>query len=99
MPDALIWIYAALVGAVIGSFLNVCINRWPAGESVVSPRSRCPSCGSAIAWYDNIPVASWVALGGRCRACRAGISLQYPLVELATSLLWLAAALRFGASV
>ncbi len=99
MPDALIWTYAALVGAAVGSFLNVCINRWPAGESVVSPRSRCPACGTAIAWYDNIPIASWIVLRGRCRSCRAGISLQYPLVELATSLLWLAAAVRFGASL
>ncbi|HEX6940803.1 MAG TPA: prepilin peptidase, partial [Longimicrobiales bacterium] len=99
MPDTLIRTYAALVGAAIGSFLNVCIYRWPAGESVVSPRSRCPSCGSAIAWYDNIPVASWLLLRGRCRSCRAAISPQYPLIELATALLWLAAAVRFGASI
>ncbi|HEX7117878.1 MAG TPA: prepilin peptidase [Longimicrobiales bacterium] len=99
MPDSITWTYAALVGAAIGSFLNVCINRWPAGESVVSPRSRCPSCGNAIAWYDNIPVASWVLLRGRCRSCRAAISPQYPLIELTTALLWLAAAVRFGASI
>lgn len=99
MPDALIWTFAALAGAAVGSFLNVCIYRWPAGESVVTPRSRCPSCGTAIAWYDNIPVASWIVLGGRCRSCRAGISLQYPLIELATALLWLAAAVRFGVSL
>lgn len=99
MPQALIWTYAALAGAAIGSFLNVCINRWPAGRSVISPRSSCPSCGHPIAWYDNVPVASYLALRGRCRACRVEISPQYPLIELATSLLWLAAALRFGASL
>ena len=97
MPEYLIWIYAALVGAAVGSFLNVCINRWPAGESVVRPRSRCPSCNAAIAWYDNIPVASYALLLGKCRACRAPISPQYPLIEIATALLWLASAVRFGA--
>ena len=97
MPEYLIWIYAALVGAAVGSFLNVCINRWPAGESVVRPRSRCPSCNAAIAWYDNIPVASYALLLGKCRACRAPISAQYPLIEIATALLWLASAVRFGA--
>jgi len=99
MPDAVIWTFAALTGAAVGSFLNVCIYRLPAGESVITPRSRCPSCGTAIAWYDNIPVLSWIVLGGRCRSCRAGISLQYPLIELATALLWLAAVVRFGVSL
>ncbi len=95
----LILTYAAVVGAVIGSFLNVCIHRWPLGQSVVRPRSRCPGCGSPIAWYDNVPVLSWLVLRGRCRHCHERISLQYPLVELATALLWLAAAWRFGISV
>src|SRR5512140_3739034 len=98
MPQWLILGYAALVGAVVGSFLNVCICRWPAGESVVRPRSRCPGCGAGIAWYDNIPVLSWLLLRGRCRHCRQPISLQYPLVELAVALVWLAAAWRFGPS-
>lgn len=99
MPEYMIWSYAALVGAAIGSFLNVCIGRWPAGESVISPRSRCPSCEHAIAWYDNIPVASYLLLRGRCRACGESISIQYPVIELATALIWTAAAVRFGASV
>ena len=78
---------AGMVGALIGSFLNVCILRWPAEQSVVSPRSRCPGCGELIAWYDNIPVFSWlVLLRGRCRRCQAPISIQYPLVELANAL-------------
>lgn len=99
MPDWPVLVYAAVLGAVVGSFLNVCVYRWPLGQSVVRPRSRCPGCGNPIAWYDNIPLASWLALRGRCRHCRARISVQYPLVELATALVWLAAAARFGVSV
>lgn len=72
-----------LVGLIFGSFLNVCISRLPQGESVVYPRSRCPQCGAAIRWYDNIPVLSWLLLRGRCRDCKEPISLRYPLVELA----------------
>ncbi|HEY6106056.1 MAG TPA: prepilin peptidase, partial [Anaeromyxobacteraceae bacterium] len=78
-PLAAAW--AACLGAVVGSFLNVVVARLPRGESVVSPRSRCPRCGAAIAWYDNVPLLSWVLLRARCRACRAGISWRYPLVE------------------
>ena len=70
---------------MIGSFLNVCIARIPAGESVVSPGSRCPSCRTPIRWFDNIPVLSYVLLGGRCRSCRARIAGRYPLVELVTA--------------
>jgi leader peptidase (prepilin peptidase) / N-methyltransferase len=99
LPDAFVVAYAALIGAVVGSFLNVCVYRWPLGLSVVSPRSRCGACGSGIAWYDNLPVLSWLLLRGRCRACGVGISAQYPIVELATALIWTAAALRFGVSV
>ncbi len=95
----LILTYAAVLGAVVGSFLNVCVYRWPLGQSVVRPRSRCPGCGSPIAWYDNVPLVSWVLLRGRCRHCHERISVQYPLVELATALIWLAAAARFGVSV
>lgn len=88
---------AALVGALIGSFLNVCILRWPAEQSVVSPRSRCPGCGEPIAWYDNIPIFSWVVLlRGRCRRCQTPISIQYPLVELANALIWGLLAWRDG---
>ena len=79
---------AGLLGLMIGSFLNVCTFRWPEDESVVFPGSHCPKCGEAIRWYDNVPVIGYVLLGGRCRACRDPISLQYPLVELATGLVW-----------
>lgn len=81
-------ILAAVFGLAVGSFLNVCIYRLPAGESVVSPPSRCPKCGYQLRWYDNVPVASWVVLGGRCRHCRAPISAQYAIVELVTALLF-----------
>ena len=93
------WAYVAyltLVGAALGSFLNVCIYRWPAGESVVRPRSRCPGCGRAIAWYDNVPVLSWLLLRGRCRGCGERISIQYPLLEAAVALIWLGMALWQG---
>jgi len=98
VPEALLWAYSAFIGAAVGSFLNVCVYRLPEGESVVSPRSRCPGCGQQIGWRDNVPVLSWLLLRGRCRGCGTGISVQYPLVELTTALFWLAAALRFGAS-
>lgn len=96
MPDLLLWVYAALIGACVGSFLNVCIYRWPAGESVVRPRSRCPSCGTPIRWHDNLPVVGWLLLRGKCRTCGERISIQYPLIELTTASLWVAAALRHG---
>lgn len=97
MNDAiLIPLIAGLFGAVIGSFLNVCIVRLPAGQSVVSPRSRCPRCGRGIQWYENIPVLSWAMLGGRCRGCREPISVMYPVVELVVALLWAWMALRYG---
>lgn len=91
-----LWLYAFVTGAAVGSFLNVCVYRWPAGESVVAPRSRCGGCGTPIHWHDNIPLLSYVLLRGRCRACGSGISAQYPLVELVTALLWVVAAVRFG---
>ena len=79
---------AALFGLALGSFLNVCTLRWPLDQSVVSPRSRCPRCDTLIAWHDNVPLLSWLLLRGRCRHCSEGISVQYPLVELATALIW-----------
>jgi leader peptidase (prepilin peptidase)/N-methyltransferase len=94
--ETLAAIIAGVFGAMIGSFLNVCIIRWPREESVVKPRSRCPGCGQLIAWYDNIPVLSWLLLRGRCRRCRVSISFQYPLIELATALLWVFMAYRHG---
>lgn len=87
-----------VVGLAIGSFLNVCVSRWPKGESVISPRSRCPRCGHEIRWYENIPVLSWIALRARCSGCGLGISAQYPLVELAVGALWAGAAWYAGPS-
>lgn len=86
-----------LLGLVVGSFLNVVIHRVPEKRSVVRPRSRCPRCNTALKSGDNIPVVSWLLLGGRCRTCKGAISLRYPLVELATAALFVAAALRLGA--
>lgn len=83
------------VGLVFGSFLTVVVHRVPVGESVVSPRSRCPSCGTTLRNVDNVPVVSWVVLRGRCRACGARISPVYPLVELGTGGLFVASGLRF----
>jgi leader peptidase (prepilin peptidase)/N-methyltransferase len=84
-----------LFGAVIGSFLNVCIARWPEELSVISPRSRCPRCERPIAWYENVPILSWVLLRGRCRGCRESISPMYPIIELAVGLIWVIAFLAF----
>lgn len=89
-------VYAGLVGACVGSFLNVCVYRWPEDKSVVSPPSSCPACGTRIRWYDNVPVLGWLWLRGKCRACGNRISVQYPLVELFTALLWVMAVWRFG---
>jgi leader peptidase (prepilin peptidase) / N-methyltransferase len=75
-------VFLGAFGLLVGSFLNVCISRLPAGESIVSPRSRCPSCKTPIFWYDNVPVVSFLLLGGRCRVCRTRISLRYPTVEI-----------------
>lgn len=94
-----ILVLAGVFGAMLGSFLNVCIHRWPLDESVVAPRSRCPGCGSRIGWYDNVPILSWIVLRGRCRRCGERISVQYPLVELGTALLWIYVIARFGPSV
>jgi leader peptidase (prepilin peptidase)/N-methyltransferase len=89
-------VWSLLLGLVIGSFLNVVIYRLPRHESLVAPGSHCPQCGSGISWYDNIPVLSWVLLRGRCRACRARISVRYPVVESLTGSAFLAAYLLMG---
>ena len=83
-------------GSVIGSFLNVCIYRLPRNQSVISPSSRCPSCNTPIRAYDNVPIISYILLGGRCRVCKAGISLRYPLVEALNGLLYVMTFWRFG---
>jgi leader peptidase (prepilin peptidase) / N-methyltransferase len=96
LSDGILLVWAGVIGASIGSFLNVCIHRWPAEESVVSPPSRCPSCEHRLGWRENIPIFGWLLLRGRCRHCNVRISPQYPMVELATALIWVAAAARFG---
>jgi len=93
------YIFAFLFGAVVGSFLNVCICRLPEGKSVVSPPSACPVCGAGIRWYDNIPIVSYLLLRGRCRSCNVSISWRYPLVEAINGLLTLALFVRFGPSL
>ncbi len=93
---AVLTVLCAVLGLIVGSFLNVVIYRVPRGESVVSPRSRCPRCGYEIGALDNIPVLSWLLLRGSCRQCRAPISIRYPLVELLTGLVFVSMALRFG---
>lgn len=89
-------LFAFLFGACIGSFLNVCIARWPRDQSVIRPRSRCPKCGHQLAWFENIPLASWAALRARCRCCTERISVMYPAVELIVALGWLGAVLAYG---
>lgn len=90
--------FGALLGALIGSFLNVCILRWGAEpkESIVRPRSHCPRCGKGLSWYENVPVLSWLLLRARCRGCGEPISIMYPLVELATAGIWAYMVWRHG---
>jgi leader peptidase (prepilin peptidase)/N-methyltransferase len=85
-----------LFGLLIGSFLNAVIHRVPRRQSIVSPGSRCPSCGYDLKWYDNIPVISYLMLGGRCRKCRQAISVRYPIVELVTAAVFVAHYAVFG---
>jgi leader peptidase (prepilin peptidase) / N-methyltransferase len=96
MIEIIMGVLVFLVGASFGSFLNVCIGRWPEGLSVVKPRSRCPKCGHQIKASENIPILSWLMLRGRCSSCGERISIQYPIVELLVGLLWLATYLEFG---
>jgi leader peptidase (prepilin peptidase)/N-methyltransferase len=98
IPQPFIYVVTGVMGAIIGSFLNVVIHRVPREESVVLPSSRCPSCGAVIAFYDNLPVLSYLMLGGRCRSCKLHISARYPAVEALTALLWLAVVWRHGIS-
>lgn len=99
LPQSFIYVATAILGAIIGSFLNVVIHRVPLEESIVLPSSRCPACGATIAFYDNVPVLSYLMLAGRCRACKIHISARYPAVEALTALLWLAVVWRDGLSV
>jgi leader peptidase (prepilin peptidase) / N-methyltransferase len=97
--DPLFATFAFILGAIIGSFLNVVIHRYPAGQSLAFPGSRCPHCAAAIRPYDNIPIVSYLILAGRCRSCRASISIRYPLVELANALFYLATYLHVGVTM
>ncbi|MDP9205123.1 MAG: prepilin peptidase [Gemmatimonadota bacterium] len=96
MIEIVMGILVFLVGASFGSFLNVCIGRWPEGLSVVKPRSRCPKCGHQIKVSENIPILSWLMLRGRCGGCGERISIQYPIVEALVGLVWLFTYLEFG---
>ena len=98
MTETTARILAFILGALVGSFLNVCVSRWPRDESVVSPPSRCPNCGRPIRWHENVPIFGWLRLRGRCAGCREAISPIYPLVELVVALIWLAAVVHYGAT-
>jgi leader peptidase (prepilin peptidase) / N-methyltransferase len=98
IPPAFGYVVAGVFGAIIGSFLNVVVHRVPLEESIVFPNSRCPSCGMAIAFYDNIPVVSYIVLGAKCRHCKTGMSFRYPAVELLTAALFVAVAWHDGLS-
>src|SRR5689334_21459200 len=98
IPPVFGYVIAGIFGAIIGSFLNVVVHRVPIDESIVFPNSRCPSCGAAIAFYDNIPVVSYIVLGAKCRHCKARISVRYPAVELLTAGLFVAVAWHDGLS-
>jgi leader peptidase (prepilin peptidase)/N-methyltransferase len=98
LPPAVGYVFAGIFGAIIGSFLNVVIHRLPLEESIVFPNSRCPSCGAVIAFYDNIPVLSYIMLGAKCRGCKKRISFRYPAVELLTAAMFVAVAWHDGLS-
>lgn len=98
MPFILISIFVFMLGMIFGSFLNVCIHRFPREQSIVWPGSMCPACGKSIVWYDNIPVLSFLVLSGRCRSCNGKISSRYWMVEAVTGLTYLWIWFRFGAT-
>ena len=102
IPPQTAWpllLLALVAGLSLGSFLNVCIVRWPVEESVIRPPSRCPRCGREVRWFENVPVLSWLLLRGRCAGCGLPISSLYPLVELSVGLLWLGTVWTLGATV
>src|SRR6266403_960875 len=97
MSQAILAVFVAAIGGIVGSFLNVCIYRMPRGISLNNPqRSFCPACRCSIAWHENLPVLSWFLLHGKCSACGARISFRYPLVEFLTGSLFVLAWMRFG---
>ena len=95
-PSVFATAFAFLVGLCVGSFLNVCISRWPAELSVIRPRSRCPNCGHQLAWFENVPVVSWLVLRARCRCCDERISAIYPFGEILVGVLWALCVARWG---
>jgi len=95
-PPQFFYLSAFVLGAIVGSFLNVCIYRLPAGKSIVTPPSSCPACGSRVRFYDNLPIVSYFLLAGRCRFCKASISWRYPVVEALNGVLWALVVYRFG---
>ena len=95
----LLYIGAGAFGAIIGSFLNVCVHRLPREQSVAWPPSACPNCGHMLAWYENIPVLSYLALRARCRKCRAAISIRYPMIEALTSAMFVLGLWHYGPGV
>jgi len=99
MNDVAFVALAALVGAVIGSFLNVCIYRLPLGKSIVWPASACESCGRELSWYENLPIVSWVALGAKCRTCKAPLSIRHPIIEAITAVMFGTAAWYYGPTI
>lgn len=101
MPESqlILYVLSFILGLVVGSFLNVCIYRLPREESIVSPPSHCTSCGTAIRFYHNVPIISYLFLGGKCPECGSRISLQYPVVEALTGVLFFAAFCTFGLSI
>ena len=96
---SLLALYVTMMGTAVGSFLNVCIYRLPLNLSLVWPASRCPACGARVKPYDNVPIASYLWLRGRCRSCKAPISIKYPLIEITTGVLFLGAYLLFDSPV
>lgn len=95
LKDYIFLVFSFLFGSVFGSFCNVCIYRFPRGESIIKPASHCPKCNHPIAWYDNIPILSWLILLGKCRHCKSPISFQYPLVEFLCAILFVIVFLKF----
>jgi leader peptidase (prepilin peptidase) / N-methyltransferase len=96
MTDPFALTFAALFGALIGSFLNVCIHRLPRGASIVWPASACPGCRRGLSWFENVPIVSYAFLGGRCRTCKMAISMRYPLIEALTAAMFAAGWWYYG---
>ena len=99
LPPGVLLAFALACGAAVGSFLNVCIYRLPRSKSVVAPPSACPQCTRRLAWYENVPIVSWLVLGGRCRTCKTSIGAQYPIVEALTAMMFGAAWWYYGPGV